>query len=188
MDDLANLHLSNMGGFEPVPEALSNVPASGDDPKKRRPPNAFLLFCIDYRAKAREENPLKPNIDISRLLADMWRDLPDEERAPYKVRAKEAQEIFKRQNPDYRYDKAKTKRLSKKGNEYDPKHHIELPDIGTLVNLPPEQLRDFVQFLQGHLIMCQQNYQYLQQDSEPAFQHSIDEQFGHDVFPAGQQM
>lgn len=187
MDDLGNLHL---GGFE-TPEALTGADdtSSLDDGKKRRPPNAFLLYCIENRGKVREEHPDKPNIEVTRLLGDMWKMLSDEERLPFKIRAKEQQDVFKRLNPNYKYAKAKERRNQKKNglDGFDPKHHIELPDIVTLVNLPPEQLRECVQILESQFLMtCEQSFQYLPNDAEPTFQHAIDENFTHDVFQAGQ--
>lgn len=186
MDDLSNLHI---GGFEP-PEALTPADEAGsldEEKRERRPPNAFLLYCIENRGKVREENPDKPNIEATRLLGYMWKMLPDEERLPYKIRAKEQQEIFKRMNPNYKYDKAKTKRLQKKNSDFDPKHHVEMPDIVTLVNLPPEQLRDYIQIMESQFLMsCEQTFQYLPNDADTSFQQGIDEHFTHDVFQTGQ--
>lgn len=186
MDDLSHLHLTNIGGFDPVPDALPPAPPAAHDSKKRRPPNAFLLFCSANRAKAREENPDKRNIEISQLLGDMWKDLPDEERAPYKVKAREEQEAFKSQNPDYRYDKARLRRIAKKNSDYIPKQRLEMPDIVTLVNLPPEPLRQLIQVLQSHLLMTCQQSLFAQQETEPAFHQGMEENFAQDVFQSGQ--
>lgn len=184
MDELPGIHLGGIPCFDTVQEPVQNTQplATPHDSKKRRPPNAFLLFCSANRAKAREMNPDKRNIEISQLLGDMWKDLPDEERAPYKLKAREEQEAFKSQNPDYKYDKARLKRLAKKNGDYEPKQHLELPDIVTLVNLPPEPLREVIQILQSHLLMtCQQNL-FVQQGNDPAYPQGLEEHFGHDVF------
>jgi hypothetical protein len=186
MDELADLHLSVIGGYDQSSEPLLVDLPSATSSKKRGPPNAFLLYCIENRADVRAENPEKPNIEISRILADRWKEMDEDLRTPYRLRAQAQQSEFKQICPDYKYDKAKLKR-SKRPLDYDPKHYGDLPDIVTLVNLPLDELRACINLLQGQFLMsCQQTFpQFLQ--GEAADFSGIDTPFTHDGFQTGQQ-
>jgi hypothetical protein len=189
MDELTHLHLPGLSaipGFDGTAETLQTDQSAIDVLKKRRPPNAFLLFCVENRGRVRQEYPEKPNVEVSRILADMWKELDESNRSPYRARATEQQHEFKQLVPDYKYDKAKNRRMSKKPSDYDPKNRIELADLNTLVNLPPDELRAYVSILQSHLLItCQQNFQHYLQDPE-SFPRVLDENFPHDVFQSGQ--
>jgi hypothetical protein len=184
MDDLPDLQLVGLSGYEPVPEALLTGLQSGELSKKRRPPNAFLIYCTENRAEFRAENPDRPNIEISRMLADRWKEMDEECRAPYRRRAQDQQAEFKQTCPDYHYDKAKLRR-ARRPLGHDMKL-VEFPDLVTLVNLPIDELRACINVLQGQVLMsCQQSLpQFMQSDAEafPRMEHG----FVHDVFQGGQ--
>ena len=55
--------------------------------------NSFFLFCKDYREKVKEDYPNQPNAFISSVLGSMWRNLPEEEKLPYKEKAFEYKEV-----------------------------------------------------------------------------------------------
>lgn len=80
--------------------------------RTRRPPNAYILFCLEKRKELRSQNPQLSNVDISKLLGDKWKELDESERLPYKERAKTLQAEFKEKNPGYRYERARQKRTS----------------------------------------------------------------------------
>jgi len=52
-----------------------------DAPK--RPMSAFLHYSKDKRSNTKEQHPEKKNVDISRLLGQMWHKTSPEEKAPY---------------------------------------------------------------------------------------------------------
>mmetsp|Transcript_12712 Transcript_12712/g.17748 ORF Transcript_12712/g.17748 Transcript_12712/m.17748 type:complete len:394 (-) Transcript_12712:323-1504(-) len=60
------------------------VPAkkrSQKDPSApKRPMSSFLSFSNNKRASIKQQNPEKSNAEISRMLAEMWRDAPQDER------------------------------------------------------------------------------------------------------------
>jgi hypothetical protein len=90
-----------------------------------RPPNAFVLFSQAFRSVIQRQNPALSNIEISRLLGKLWKELPVEQKMPYKERAAALQEVFKRDHPDYTYQKAQMKRaltqmLVKNGQAMNP--------------------------------------------------------------------
>jgi hypothetical protein len=76
----------------------------------------------------RAANREKLNVDISRILADRWKEMDEDLRSPYRVRAQAQQSEFRRIGHDYKYDKAKDRRTKR-------------ADIVTLVNLPIDDLR-----------------------------------------------
>jgi hypothetical protein len=78
--------------------------------KSRRPPNAYILYCLEKRAELRMIHPNLPNVEISRMLGVNWKCLDESDRRPYKERARSMQADFKQQHPDYKYDKARQKR------------------------------------------------------------------------------
>ena len=80
--------------------------------KQKRPPNGYILYCLEKRKELRVLHPDLPNIEISRMLGDNWKSLDESERRPYKEKAKALQADFKQQNPDYRYEKARERRLA----------------------------------------------------------------------------
>lgn len=86
-------------------------PTSENLSKQKRPPNAYILYCLENRTSLRIQNPDLPNIEISKMLGDNWRALDESQRRPYKEKAKVLQAEFKKQNPDYKYEKARKKRI-----------------------------------------------------------------------------
>ena len=75
-----------------------------------RPPNAFILYSQERRSSVQAENPALSNIEISRLLGKMWKEVPSSSKLLYKQKAQMLQEEFKQKHPDYTYVKARRKR------------------------------------------------------------------------------
>ena len=75
-----------------------------------RPPNAFILYSQAMRADARQNNPSLSNIEISKILGKMWKEVPNDVKLQYKQQAAKLQEEFKRSHPNYTYRKARRKR------------------------------------------------------------------------------
>jgi hypothetical protein len=63
--------------------------------------NSFILFCRDNRDKIKEKNPEMKAIDITKKLAEMWKDLEDEEKKEYQEKSKEDKERYVRELEDY---------------------------------------------------------------------------------------
>lgn len=77
-----------------------------DPSAPKRPMSAFLYYSQEKRREIKESNPELRNTEISRLLGKMWREAPDEERAPHIEKEKEEREKYK-------------VRIEKWRNEYD---------------------------------------------------------------------
>jgi hypothetical protein len=69
-----------------------------------------VLYFQAHRASVQRENPTLSTHDISRLLGKMWKEIPSDQKLPYKEQAAALQETFKREHPGYTYKKARMKR------------------------------------------------------------------------------
>ena len=89
----------------------------------KRPPNAYLLFC---REKRKEQASAAGHDAVfqGKEYAEMWRSLPEDEKRIYQNRAHELLELFRKQNPDFKYKQKKKRAMASKtpndGNEVDP--------------------------------------------------------------------
>ena len=79
MDEDAN---SDLYGMEPTKDGK-------DGGSLRRPMNAFLIFCKKHRAIVREKNPHLDNRAVTRILGELWANLPTPEKESYLNIAKE---------------------------------------------------------------------------------------------------
>ena len=165
MDDLTGLQLSvipsfdigvdtqnaqrhnSVTGNQLSPVSLQNTQQLDNKQNKRkRPMNSFLLFCKDKREEALMQNPNLKSVDISPILAQQWKSLPDSERARYKQMAAEQQRLFKEENPDYQYEKAKQKHMLIKQKGEPEQKPITVLDVKTLLTLPPEDIKAYILF------------------------------------------
>jgi hypothetical protein len=71
----------------------------------RRPPNAFILFSQSTRASVQLQHPGLSNIEYTKIMAEMWKAVPEEERHRFKQIAADLQSQFKLKNPNYGYRK-----------------------------------------------------------------------------------
>lgn len=85
-------------------------PIVKEDTDSKRPPNAFILYSQEKRSETKQENPTLSNIEISRILGKMWKEVPNDIKMEYKKKAAMLQEEFKREHPDYAYKKARRKK------------------------------------------------------------------------------
>ena len=63
------------------------MPKSGDKPKRAR--SAYIIFVSETRPKVIEENPdiAKAQKEIMRKIAELWRNMSDDEKAVYQEKA-----------------------------------------------------------------------------------------------------
>lgn len=71
--------------------------------KKKRPPNAYLLYSEDVRENLKKENPDMKMPEINKFIAKQWKNETKEVLDKYKELAAIKQAEFKKENPDYRY-------------------------------------------------------------------------------------
>jgi hypothetical protein len=61
---------------------------------KKRPPNAFLLFCRDERPAVCARCPGLSSTDVSSLLSHLWRSLSEETKQRYRIEEQRLQAEF----------------------------------------------------------------------------------------------
>jgi HMG (high mobility group) box len=82
-------------GIDTSPPSPPDTSHKGKKEKKlqhKKPPNPFILFSLDNRARIAEENKELSNSEISRLLGISWRQLHPDEKRKYKLRAAEVKD------------------------------------------------------------------------------------------------
>jgi len=70
--------------------------------------STFLSFSNEKRTDAKKQNPNMSNIELSKLLSQMWKDAPEEEKKIYIEREAEQREIYKKEIAKYRQRTKKT--------------------------------------------------------------------------------
>ncbi|KNG82139.1 putative HMG box protein [Aspergillus nomiae NRRL 13137] len=83
------------------------------DPKIPRPRNAFILYRQHYQAAVVAQNPGLANPDISKIIGEQWRRLPQETKDEWKALAEEEKARHQQQYPEYRYQ---PRRYGRDGN------------------------------------------------------------------------
>ncbi|CAG8506339.1 1057_t:CDS:1 [Gigaspora rosea] len=68
-----------------------------------RPPNSFILYRQHHHPLILNQHPGINNSEISRIIADHWRNLSDQEKDEWKRKAEEAKERHMKAWPDYKY-------------------------------------------------------------------------------------
>lgn len=76
--------------------------AKKDPSAPKRPMSAFLYFSQGKRRQIKDANPSMKNTEVSRLLGEMWRNAPEEERRPHIEKEKEEREKYKVAISDWR--------------------------------------------------------------------------------------
>lgn len=71
-----------------------------------RPPNAFIIFRVEYsrkHAQANRDRAPTPEKTLSKRAAEAWKALSAQEKAPYKQRAEQERLDHAEKHPHYRY-------------------------------------------------------------------------------------
>lgn len=96
-------------------------PDEQDETDIKRPPNAYMLFCMDNREKLLQREPDLTYKSVMNRLGELWKNTPPEEQLPYKEKAQQLQTEFKLKYPDYKYKPRKEK------PNRQPTNHLVLP-------------------------------------------------------------
>jgi hypothetical protein len=71
----------------------------------RRPPNAFILFSLAARPSVQTRHPGLNNIEYTKILAQMWNEMANDQKVVFKHMAAGLQNDFKNKNPNSGYRK-----------------------------------------------------------------------------------
>ena len=66
----------------------TNTTSSKNNGKIRRPRNCFLAFRLEKQNEIVARCPGANHRDISKIIAKWWKELPEEEKEPYRERAR----------------------------------------------------------------------------------------------------
>ncbi|CAM9097412.1 unnamed protein product [Chrysoparadoxa australica] len=78
----------------------------------KRGMSAFLQYSSEMRAQMKSRNPNATNAEISKLLGVEWKQLSDEEKAPYKAKADKDGERYRREMEQYKRNKSQIHTLN----------------------------------------------------------------------------
>lgn len=91
--------------------------AKKDPSAPKRPMSAFLYYSQGRRREIKDANPALKNTEVSRLLGEMWRGAPVEEKRPFVEKEKEEREKYKVRIADWRKDHEAKQEKEKKDQE-----------------------------------------------------------------------
>ncbi|KAI9768570.1 MAG: hypothetical protein M1840_004767 [Geoglossum simile] len=94
------------------PLSRNSVCLCQPEPKIPRPRNAFILFRQHHHAAIIAQHPGLSNPDISKIIGERWRNIPQPERHQWKTLAEEEKLRHHQQYPEYKYQ---PRRNGKKG-------------------------------------------------------------------------
>uniref|UniRef100_A0A7E4VA82 HMG box domain-containing protein n=1 Tax=Panagrellus redivivus TaxID=6233 RepID=A0A7E4VA82_PANRE len=133
MNPTQNQGMENGGFGGPMkfePEKPSRTPYSDATNSKKtnghikRPMNAFMVWSQMERRKICEHQPDMHNAEISKQLGNRWRQLTEEEKAPFVAEAERLRQMHMQEYPDYKYKPRKKAKknppASKAGNDNNP--------------------------------------------------------------------
>ncbi|KAI7852799.1 high mobility group box domain-containing protein, partial [Circinella umbellata] len=87
--------------------ARTKVSKKSMEPKVPRPMNCFLAFRLEKQGQIVDMLPGANHRDISKLLAKLWKELPESEKEPYRERARQAKIEHAQKYPEYKYQPQK---------------------------------------------------------------------------------
>ncbi|PIC52647.1 hypothetical protein B9Z55_002663 [Caenorhabditis nigoni] len=86
----------------------------------KRPMNAFMVWSQMERRKICEHQPDMHNAEISKQLGSRWRNLTDEEKAPFVAEAERLRVCHMQEYPDYKYKPRKKPKKNPDGTLQQP--------------------------------------------------------------------
>jgi hypothetical protein len=90
--------------------------AKKDPSAPKRPMSAFLYFSQGKRTQIKQDNGDMKNTEVSRLLGEMWRNAPEEERRPHIEKEKGEREKYKIAIAEWRAEFEAKQEAQKKAN------------------------------------------------------------------------
>lgn len=91
--------------------------AKKDPSAPKRPMSAFLYYSQGKRREIKDANPTLKNTEVSRLLGEMWRAAPMEEKTPFIEKEKGEREKYKVRIADWRKEDSAKQEQERKEQE-----------------------------------------------------------------------
>eukprot|EP01156_Anaeramoeba_ignava_P021805 Anaeramoba_ignava/c19779_g2_i1.p1 GENE.c19779_g2_i1~~c19779_g2_i1.p1 ORF type:complete len:162 (+),score=75.13 c19779_g2_i1:65-550(+) len=93
---MGNFEQSNTENLEEEKRQKIEIPSP---PKK--PLNAYFLFAQDCRPRIKEQNPEIKGSEITKMIGQEWKNLPQEQKDVYKNKQQQLQEIYNKEIAEY---------------------------------------------------------------------------------------
>lgn len=103
-EEMANYH-------GPIPTPMKRQKKDPSAPK--RPMSAFLAFSQKHRSRIKSEDPTVRNTDVSKRLAQMWKDCPEEEKNTFVDREKKERAAYKIRTAEWKKCRAEEENREK---------------------------------------------------------------------------
>ncbi|KAL6593449.1 hypothetical protein U3516DRAFT_917092 [Neocallimastix sp. 'constans'] len=139
-DGLSATNTASSTNYPEIPLTANTKKKRSRNPTKiPRPQNCFIIYRREKHQMISAKNPGIANNDISKIIAKMWREEPQEVKEIYHKRAKEEAKRHMLANPGYKYTpRASKNRRKRKMNEENKKFEENHPLKHEFDN-PPNQ-------------------------------------------------
>ncbi|KAL4887053.1 hypothetical protein BJY04DRAFT_177158 [Aspergillus karnatakaensis] len=112
------------------------------DPKIPRPRNAFILYRQHFQGDVVKKHPGLANPDISKIIGEQWRQLPQDMKDKWKLMAEQEKARHQQQYPEYRYQPRRygrdgASRSSSSGLSHNPPGSTTCTRCGGRIMNPP---------------------------------------------------
>ncbi|KAH9415473.1 Transcription factor SOX-9 [Dermatophagoides pteronyssinus] len=95
----------------------------------KRPMNAFMVWAQAARRQLSEQHPHLHNAELSKTLGNLWRNLDEKTKQPFKLEAERLRCQHKKDHPEYKYQPRRRKLSNKANNNDDDKQQQQQPSI-----------------------------------------------------------
>ena len=115
--------------------------------KKKKDPNApkrastaWIFYTTEMRPKVRDENPDKKMPELTTIMSEMWRNLSDEDKEPYKIMETDDRKRYKQEKEEYDSNSDTNSDTDTSGSDSDTKKKTKDP------NAPKRNINAFFHF------------------------------------------
>ena len=115
--------------------------------KKKKDPDApkkacssWIFYTNEMRPKVREENPDKKMTELTTIMSEMWRNLSDEDKKPYKIMETNDRKRYKQEKEEYDSNSDSNSDTDTSGSDNNSKKKVKDP------NAPKRNINAFFHF------------------------------------------